>query len=30
MRGGDMAREIGLPPNEAGEQGLKLLTVSLK
>ncbi|TMW43650.1 hypothetical protein DOY81_011270 [Sarcophaga bullata] len=26
MRGGEMAREIGLPPNEAGEQGLKLLT----
>lgn len=29
MRGGEMAREIGLPPNEAGEQGLKLLTVSI-
>lgn len=28
MRDGETAKEIGLPENEAGEQGLKLLTVS--
>lgn len=29
MRGGDIVKEIGLPADEAGEQGLKLLTVSV-
>lgn len=29
MRGGDIVKEIGLPADEAGEQGLKLLTVSM-
>lgn len=28
MHGGETIQEVGLPRNEAGEQGLKLLTVS--